>query len=150
MIEIETCKQNAAEQILGDSSLTDDLDDAEANRLIQWALEVSGKVCEESARQTEAEAADYLEETLYQLRRTVRRINRLAGTAITEDSESIIKRLNKIFEGCEKIPGLAVHSPLNPENTARLMQTLPAGDTLEIILSYFDLGGEELNGKEEE
>jgi hypothetical protein len=146
---VEERIRQAAEQLLGDSSLTGDLDDAEANRLLDWGLDIIRKLCQQTADMDDAQAEAYLAPALKNLRRAIRRINKLVGSSADNTSQEIAEKLGRILESASEVPALIVRSPEDIEDTARSAQSLPTGDALGKILAYLAPKGEIENDQEE-
>jgi hypothetical protein len=144
---IEERIRRAAEQILEDENLTGELDDAEANRLLEWGLDLSRKICEQTADMDEEQAQAFLEVALGNLRRTMRRINKLVGAAPYATPEEIASRLEQALAAASEVPTLRTRPPGDVGSTARRIQPLPAGNILNEILAHLSGEGE---GEEED
>ncbi len=95
--------QRAAEQILTDSSLTDDMNDAEATRLIDWAVAVAKSLALQTVNMDDATAEDYLDPPMKNLRRTVKQFNKLLADMDSMDSAAFQDSVNKVFETAQTI-----------------------------------------------
>ena len=148
---LEDRAQRIAEQLLENESLTDNLDDSEATHLLDWGLAVARRLCDQTVEMDETQAEEYLYQPLKNLRRTMRRINRLSGAPSAQSPEMIVANLQAIFDAASAVPGLTAQMPEGVESVARLVQTSPPGDALAKILSYltFTLEGNIEYGEEE-
>jgi hypothetical protein len=78
--QINQRAQLAAEQILDDASLTDEMSDPEASKVIEWAVSVARQLAEQTSGLDNAQAQQVLDEQVQNLRKVVRRINGLVGS----------------------------------------------------------------------
>lgn len=147
---VEERIRQAAEQLLEDSSLTGDLDDAEASRLLEWGLDIARKLCQQTVDMDDAQAEAYLAPALKNLRRAIRRINKLVGSSADNTPQEIAEKLGRILESASEVPALIVRPPEDIEDTARSAQSLPTGDALGKILTYLAPKGMENDQEEEE
>jgi hypothetical protein len=134
---IDELKQRVAEQLLEDSSLTGDLDDSEARRLIEWALPISKQLVEQTFNMTEAQAEAHLYPTLKNLRRVMRRINKLVGSLASSTPDERVTLLEKIFEAAGEIPILEFTPPTVLESEAENLQGLAPNEALSKLIGYF-------------
>ncbi len=132
--------QQAAEQLLGDESLTDEMQDAEAQKLLDWGVEFSRRLSEHTLDMDDARAEEYLSEALPNLRRVIRRINKLIGATSQADSEALISGLSAIFEAAARVPELTSTPPVDPATLASDLAKLPPADVLAQVLSLLDWG----------
>lgn len=89
--------QQVAEQILTDSSLTDDMNDAEATRLIDWAVNVAKGLALQTANMDDVTAEDYLYPPMKSLRKTVKRFNKLFANMQDMDDEAFQQSIGDIY-----------------------------------------------------
>ncbi len=133
---IEERIRRAAEQILGDSSLTEYLDDSDAQRLLDWALSISRRAVEQTASMADADADLQLEEVSTNLRKAVRRISKLAGTLGESAPDEVAEQMSKILEAAVNIPGLSGVS-IDPDQVAHALQGQPPAAALTTLLGLF-------------
>lgn len=133
---IEERAQRAAEQLLEDESLTDEMNDAEATSLIEWGVAISRRLCEQTAKMADDEAEVYLYPALKSLRRTIRQINDLFGSLPDEPPDVVLEILEQILETASEIPGLVVQPPEDMGFASRLVRMQTPGDALATILAY--------------
>lgn len=129
-------RQRAVEAIVGDSSLTDALFDAEASRLLEWGTKLAGALSQQTAGMDETQAAAYLDEKLADLRRIIRRTSRLVGSSAGASAEEVVELLGRIYEAAASIPGLPV-LPVDTRQLAGQLSGMPSGAALEAVLSMF-------------
>jgi hypothetical protein len=128
--------QRAAEMILGDEGLTDEMQDAPASRLLDWAVSAAHRLAEQTADMDEAQAQAFLDERVQDLRRVVRRINKLMGAHANGAGDEIGDTLQKIIEAASQVPVLAPQPPTDLSSAAQQVQSLSAEEALTQILSY--------------
>lgn len=129
---IEERIQRAAEQILDDSSLTEDIDDAPAARLIEWGMTVAKQLAASTAGLDDTEAEEQLAMKLMSLRSTMRRINKLIGLLDSLSPEEIVEKLHLIREAAAQVPGLRANLP----DDLLATQTEDPETALTALLSY--------------
>ncbi|HEC23458.1 MAG TPA: hypothetical protein ENI95_11140 [Chloroflexi bacterium] len=132
--------RRVSEQLLTDSSLTDNMEDAEANRLIEWGLAVARRLCEETSGMDDAGAEEYLDAMMGKLRRTMRRIDKLVGSlAYGGASGEVSGRLRRVFDAAADLPVLALSAPDDIENIGQAIEAMPPDAALGRVLSYLSL-----------
>lgn len=105
----QALEQEAAESILGDASLRDELTDAEAKPLIDWGLNNVAALARQVASQSMAET---LRATVTDMRRLMKRINRLVGhRAQGGDAEQMRKDLRRLGKVSAELFGEALPQP---------------------------------------
>lgn len=119
----EELEARAAESILGDAGLRDELTDDEAKPLIEWGVSQASAM----ARRVVAEAAlqsdiDTLDESLASLRRLMKRVNRIVGRRAEGDPESLRKDVDRLASLSEKLYGDLVSRPDTAQVEAFLTQ----------------------------
>jgi hypothetical protein len=127
--------KRAAELILGDESLTDEMEDAPASRLLDWAVSAAHRLAEQTADMDETQAQAFLDERVQNLRKVVRRINKVMGTR-EGGGDEITETLQKVFDAAAEVPGLAPQPPADLSSAAQQVQSLPAEEALNTILTY--------------
>lgn len=108
---IEERIQRAAEQIVDDSSLTEDMEDAPAARLIEWGVTIAKRLAASTVGLDDMEAEEQLSLKLMSLRSTMRRINKLVGLLGTLSPEEIAEKFRLIREAAAQVPGLRANLP---------------------------------------
>jgi hypothetical protein len=135
---VEERAQQAAEQLLGDESLTDEMQDAEAQTLLDWGIAFSQRLSENTLEMDDAIAEEYLSAALPNLRRVIRRTNKLVGSLPQADTEMIAGSLAAIFESAAQVPELAATPPGDLSTLAGSLAQLSPADALAQILSLLD------------
>ncbi|MBN1285801.1 MAG: hypothetical protein JXB47_10420 [Anaerolineae bacterium] len=118
--KLEALKEQLAAQLLEDESLTDELDDEDADMLIKWGLaqiealvaraHTAGK-SPKSAASREQHEAD-LDTQTKQIRQIMKRINRLVGQRALLDPEEIETKFVQLLEMSTALP---LPTPDEPE-----------------------------------
>jgi hypothetical protein len=108
---IEERIQRAAEQILDDSSLTEDMEDAPATQLIEWGMGIAKRLAASTAGLDDMEAEEQLAMKLMNLRSTMRRINKLIGLLDTLSPEEKTEKFRLICEAAAQVPALRAVLP---------------------------------------
>jgi hypothetical protein len=129
--------RRAAETILGDSALTDYLDDTEAIRLNEWGVSLAKEIAATALSMDTAQAETYLEENLKMVRRTMRKINRLVGDLGTLADDEVSEKLEDILESGEAIAGLSAARPGHLKSEAMVLARSSKADALTRLLEYF-------------
>lgn len=123
-------EQMAAEAILGDSSLTDELNDQAANLLIEWGVRVASTMTKDIKSDAEINIL------LQKLRGLMRRINIFATkTGLYQESNRLDELLNIVLDSWE-IPALSrIEGPFPLDE----ILVCDSQEALPILLSWFDL-----------
>jgi hypothetical protein len=133
--------QRAAEAILGDETLTDELDDAPASQLLDWAVGVSRQIAGQTADMQDDQAVAYLDEKMQTVRKVVKRVNKLIGTAAASgDTTELVETLQKVMEAASEVDGLTPTAPADLNATAERLKAMPPEQALNEILSYIHKG----------
>jgi uncharacterized protein (TIGR00730 family) len=122
----------AIELITGDSSLTDDMDDDQASRLLTWGEQQARRLASKSAG---IEVEEELDTNLQNLRRVMRRINKLVGMLDFGEPEEMSSILSKIFEAAADVPAIKALPPDDLDEMVAQLKSLPRGEALEMIMS---------------
>lgn len=130
-----------AEQILSDESLTDELDDVPAQKLLHWGLKVSEQIVRQTGHLDDQMAEEFLYTPTVTLRRLLRAINKLAGMTASLSPEEVAEQLGAILGYAAEIPALAASAPDNPDTEARLIRMSPQGAALDRILNLLAIKG---------
>lgn len=131
--------QSAAESILGDESLTDEMTDVPAQRLLDWAVSKSKQLAERTAEMDDATAQAYLDGKLQDLRRVVRQINKAIGALSSDTAEDINAAMQKALETASQVEVLQPQA-VDPNTITESIKAQPPEDALTTILSYIDKG----------
>ena len=91
--DADAFEQQAAESIVGDPALRDELTDSEAEHLINWGLAQVTMLAKRAAAQESAEALD---DSMKHLRKLMKRINRWVGLRASGDVERLQKELQRL------------------------------------------------------
>jgi hypothetical protein len=129
--------KRAAEMILGDESLTDEMEDAPASRLLDWAVSAAHKLAEQTADMDEAQAQAFLDERAQDLRKVVRRVNKVMG-ARAGGGDEISETLQKVMDAAAQVPGLSPQPPADLSSAAQQVQSQSAEEALNTILTYIN------------
>jgi len=118
----------AVENILESESLTADLPDAEAKRLLEWGTA--------QARRLAAEAPELLDEKLTALRKLMRGMNKLAAETRPVEDERLRRRLERLLGTAGELglvhPGVGAADVFVAERHG-----LTAGEKLERLLAWW-------------
>ncbi len=98
-------EQRAAERIMGDPSLRDELTDEEARPLLDWGLAQAAALVQRAVAQGTTETLDA---AVDDLRRLMKRINRLVGHRTAGETERLPKDLERLARVSEQLYGSAV------------------------------------------
>jgi len=98
--------QLAESQMLGDESLTANLNDSEAERLLNWAVIRARRLAMKTATMNQLDGDSYFAMTTPMLQRVIRKINKIGGSLPNGLAESILPDLQVIFESANHLPEL--------------------------------------------
>ena len=139
---IEDRIRRAAENILENSSLGDDLMDDEAQNLLDWGLNLAERYARSTHTLDDNQAAPVIDESLTVLRRTMRRVSKLVGNLAAMDQEAAENRLTKILEAADQLPRVEVRPPDDLHVELDTLRSLSPGEALRRVLSWIDVGEE--------
>ena len=132
-MSLDKRKQQAIESISGDSSLTDSMDDREATTLLEWGVALAGRAVEKTLDMDDDQAASFLDSSLPNVRRLIRRINKLVGEADGLEPEEVVEMMQAISEAAAQA-GVSLAVPANMlEEANRLLNCAPADRLAEIM-----------------
>lgn len=131
----DDCVRRLSEQLLDDSSLTQDLDDAVARQLLDWSVRVAAQLCVRAGRMDSAAAEEYLERTAGKLRRVVRRISSLCGTGASMPPDEALEAFERILEAAAEVPVLRTSLPGSAAGMARTIQVQPPAEGVALFLN---------------
>lgn len=140
--------RQAAENILGNASLGEDLMDDEAQVLLDWGLDLSRLFVQRTGELDDNQALPILDEGLTALRRTMRRVSKLVGNLPHADPVTAEKQLGRVLEAADQLPGVALHAPADLGAEMEELRTLPPGQALERVLAWFSFGEEDRGAEE--
>lgn len=101
--EAERQKRLAAQMILDSESLTDDLEDAAAKRLLDWGVAQVERLVEEAAN-------DDVERSVGGLRRLIKRVNNLVADQATLTDGEFAVELDELAAMAGQLLGLHIQS----------------------------------------
>ncbi len=113
--EPDDLARRAAEQLLGDASLRDELTDSEAQPLIDWGLAQATALARSAAALPDAEPV--VDEAVKGLRRLMKRINRFIGLRAYHDPDALAGELDRLRVVSAKLYG--ERPALLPDDAAR-------------------------------
>lgn len=142
MSRLEERVRRAIENMIENSSLSDDLMDAEAQVLLDWGQGVVHRIFSQSSEPDgDGEGLSPVEDAgLTSLRQTMRRAGRLVGNIAHDDAEKAQKRIEKFLESARSLPAYQVAAPDDLQAAAQELQALPSGEALQRILSWITSG----------
>ena len=108
---IEIRKKNAAESILGNESLTADLDDQSANALLEWGLDCVNRIVDATANMDDQSANLFIDETIPSVRRLMRNVNNWLSEITTDQSSIITANFEKALQNASLIYGSDYRPP---------------------------------------
>jgi len=128
--------QRVVLQITEDMSLTEDMDDAEAMTLLDWGSTMARRLTLYTVEMQEEDADSFLEDQIYRLRKTIRRINSFIGSKLGGASvDDQAMKIGAIFEAAQDVPVLEPNQPDNMNQFAAQLSFVSASGTLNAILS---------------
>lgn len=145
-MSLEERVRQAADNILGDESLGADLVDEQAQVLLDWGLNLAERVVRSTQALDEGQASAVIDEGLYALRRTMRRVGKLVGNLNHMEAEAAQERLSKILNVADQLPGVQVHAPADLQAELETLRGLPTGEALQRVLTWFKIGEEGEHG----
>lgn len=129
----EDLETQAAESILGDTSVRDELTDDEAQPLINWGLAQIKAVL---GRQQEAAPA---EEALDDLRKLLKRINRFTGKRMMDAPEDLRRDLERMAKYSRSVHGEDFPAPDEAQLDAFMQEheALTNGEVVQKLMQLF-------------
>lgn len=128
-------RQRVMEQISGDVTLTDNLSDAMAGRLIQWGTALANWQLVQTTGMDDATADAYLETHMKDLRAVIRRVNKLIGELADAAPDEVAEALALIFGPAAKLPGTASQLPADLDALAEQLAGMTPDAATETILA---------------
>jgi hypothetical protein len=129
----------AESQIIGDEGLTGDLEDAEATRLINWAVILARRLAMQAASMDPAQADTFYEATMPVLRRIVRKINVIGGGLPDGSAELIEPDVEVIFQSSMQLPSLMASPTIDVEGLSHLLAGMTPMDAVNKLTSMLTL-----------
>ncbi len=136
---VDTRTRQVVEQITGDSSLTDDVNDSEGIRLLNWGTAHARRLVMYTFEMDDYAAEEYLEAQIPNLRRVIRRTNKLVAAASAATVEEIATRLQALLEAAQQVPVITPQPPDDFQAAAQTLQSLPPDAVLTELLAYLSL-----------
>lgn len=87
--------RQAAEILVSDSSLRDNLTDAQAQQLLEWGTAHARETAERTARFADEDALPLIEAKVDQVRDVMRRVNRLIGSSVGPELDNAFRQLGQ-------------------------------------------------------
>ncbi len=140
---VEERVRELIEQIAGDASLTDDMEDTQAQQLLAWGMARAQWLASRSADMDALQAEGYLEAQMQALRHLIRRINRLMGTLLQADAPTLAHRLQQIFEAADLVDSVSSDPPADLHAAAQQIAALPADAALAQVMAYLKVEAKE-------
>jgi hypothetical protein len=100
---VQSRYQQAGEQLLGDSSLRDALNDEQAHQLLAWGLAQVKREAEASATLSEAEAEPLLQQRVETVRRVMRHLNHLVQGLAAEPKSNVREDMAQMIDALTEI-----------------------------------------------
>jgi hypothetical protein len=117
--DLENMQRRFAEQILNDESLTEELDDDDANALIDWGLAqvqtIAQRLAPVSFAVEPGAAEPEPEDQAKQVRKLMKRISRLVARRASLSQDELQTQLAKLTEPEEAGPAGAPSAPKTPD-----------------------------------
>jgi hypothetical protein len=108
---LEQRASRAAESILENESLTDELDDVAAKALLDWGLACTKIIVQSTAGLDDLQADEAISVGLRAIHRLMRLVNKWVANRQEMDTESRLKRLNGVIEQASAIYGVNFSAP---------------------------------------
>lgn len=131
----EVRQQRAIEQVTGDVSLTDNMTDEQAARVLEWASRAANWIAVQTADMADADAEAYLQPRQEALRRVVRRLNKLLGELPDLGRDEIAEALARLFEPVASVPELGCQVPSDLDGLAARLESKTPDEALAIVLT---------------
>jgi hypothetical protein len=145
-MSLEDRARRAAAQLQEDESLTEDMDDAEAGRLLDWGATLSRYLVGRTAELDDAQAEELLEAQLGSLRRAIRKIGKLIGLLPDAPPEMAAARLMEALDHAAQLPGVTITRSADLLAEALTMRRLSPGEALELVLRQITMEEETFDG----
>ena len=139
-MSLEERARRAAESLLENSSLTADLFDPEAQVLLDWGMKLATNLARDTGGVDDGQAEPILDAGLSDVRRVMRRVNRLVGHISEHDTQAVHKRLLSILETAERMPILKVNYPADLDAEVETLRGLSQGEALNRMLTWLGVG----------
>ena len=111
MDEVEERGKRAAQSILENESLTEDLDDATGSVLLAWGIASAQSIAADTAHWGEDEATQAIDERLRSLRRMLKAVSRWLQAQTRGDAEMAVDALKRVIELAGLVYGTSFTAP---------------------------------------
>lgn len=135
MTDLELDLNIAVQSLLENVSLTSNLDDADANRLLAWGIDATQRA---HAASLEFQSDTFFEDRFRAVLKTMRIINKWAGRRMEYDAAGNQAALEKILARAGEIGGSAIVVP-SEDQVTRFMGTAILQPTEGFITALLDL-----------
>ena len=108
--------KRAAERLVENSSLRDELNDDQAQRLLDWGSGYLKKLANETAELPDDDAENILETQTERVTGVMRQVNRLTKAVTTGDQEALSEHLKRLKGDLAGLQNTAVDSPTEMED----------------------------------
>ena len=134
--------QHAAETILTDPSLTDNLDDQPAQVLIDWGVQVAKRTAKHTEDMNDEAAQGFIDKQMTDLRKFMRRVNKLYGSYTESSPEEIISQIERIYDSTHNIRVIESRPIPDRKVIAESIYNLAPSDSIRQILGPIVILGE--------
>ena len=128
MDELEQRINRAIESILGNESLTADLDDDAAKALNDWGIACVDRIAQSITGLNNVEAEKIMSARLRAIRRLMRSVNKWIGNWQETDAEGHVRRLSKVLEQAAIIYGESFSQPNDEKRRGAFFKHLESMD----------------------
>lgn len=135
---LEQRARRAAESILENESLTDELDDAAAKALLDWGLACTKMIVRSTANLGDAQADEVMSSQLRAVRRLMRSANKWVSERQEMDAEDQLKYLNRVIEQASVIYGVDFSVPASEGCDAFVRRLERVDDPVQMIADLRD------------
>jgi hypothetical protein len=133
---IEDRIRRVVSQVTEDASLTEDMDDAPAMRLLDWGSSVARRLALLTVEMEDQQADEVLEPQLQSLRRTIRRVNKLVAMLPDAASDEVTEGLQRIFEAAAELPRVGEGAPVEVSELAGRLAAQSPDAVLDAVLAH--------------
>lgn len=133
---MESRRQQAIEQVTGDVSLTENMTDKQAAKVLDWGTRAANWL---TVQPIAPEVMDEtLDDKLQALRRIIRRIDNLMEIMPGASQEEISELLAKIFEPLADLEELLCQVPPDLDELAARLEPMQPDEALSVILTILN------------
>ena len=144
-VSLEQRLERVRHSLYQNSALTDSLNDAQAEKLLNWAYKVAEQIVRRTDGVLDDEADALIEEGMKIVSRFMRRIGRLIDKLGDMDADELLELLGKLFDSAkdlENTVGLRVRVGLKVQEEVRAILKMDPSEGLERVLAWFGFDGE--------